>query len=153
MRLVGALPLPSRGQVQNTKVHFNPLPKIPMTHHAPPAEKLLTRQACRRPPDTDRQLPVAEVRRFQALDGLRVERDHVAFDPVSYTHLDVYKRQVSAGRMTQKHASGLLPAPVNASGAFIAGLLTGKVVEMPKDPEFKRRISGLLAQLKGKDAA
>ena len=63
------------------------------------------------------------------------------------------ERAVSAGRMTQKHASGLLPAPVNASGAFIAGLLTGKAVEMPKAPEFKRRISGLLAQLKGKDAA
>jgi hypothetical protein len=31
-----------------------------------------------RSPDTDRQLPVAEVRRFQALDGLRVESDEVA---------------------------------------------------------------------------
>ena len=80
LRLIGAFPLPARGQVQNTKIHFNPLPKMPMTHRAPPAEKLLTRQACCRPSDPDRQLSVAEVRSFQALDGLRVERDHVALD-------------------------------------------------------------------------
>lgn len=80
LRLIGAFPLPARGQVQNTKIHFNPLPKIPMTHRAPPVEKLLTRQACCRPSDPDRQLPVAEVRSFQALDGLRVERDKVALD-------------------------------------------------------------------------
>ena len=80
LRLIGALPLPSRGQVQNTKVHFNPLPKIPMTHRAPPAEKLLPRQACRSSTYSDRQFPVAEVRSFQALDGLRVERDKVALD-------------------------------------------------------------------------
>jgi hypothetical protein len=59
---------------------FALLRKIPMTHHAPPAEKLLTRQACRRPPDPDRQFPVAEVRSFQALDCLRVEGDKVALD-------------------------------------------------------------------------
>jgi hypothetical protein len=38
------------------------------------------RQACRRPPDPDRQFPVAEVRSFQALDCLRVEGDKVALD-------------------------------------------------------------------------
>ena len=63
------------------------------------------------------------------------------------------ERAVRAGLMTQQHASGLLPAPITASGAFIAGLLTGQPVEMSKDPEFKRRISGLLDQLKGGKAA
>lgn len=63
------------------------------------------------------------------------------------------ERAVRSGLLTQQHAAGLLPAPINASGAFIAGLLTGKLVEMPKDPEFKRRISGLLEQLKGGKAA
>ena len=80
LRLIGAFPLPARGQVQNTKIHFNPLPKIPMTHRAPPEKKLLTRQACCRPSDPDRQFPVAEVRRFQSLDGAGVKGDEVAFD-------------------------------------------------------------------------
>ena len=40
LRLIGALSLPSRGQVQNTKIHFNPLPQIQMTHRAPPAKIL-----------------------------------------------------------------------------------------------------------------
>ena len=40
LRLIGAFPLPARGQVQNTKIHFNPLPQIQMTHRAPPAKIL-----------------------------------------------------------------------------------------------------------------
>lgn len=62
-------------------------------------------------------------------------------------------RAVRSGLLTQQHAAGLLPAPINASGAFIAGLITGQTMEMPKDPEFKRRIGILLRQLKGGEAA
>jgi hypothetical protein len=51
-----------------------------MTHDAPPAAKLLARQACRSSAYPDRQLPVAEVRSFQALDGAGVEGDKVALD-------------------------------------------------------------------------
>ncbi len=74
--------------------------------------------------------------------GNDVERREAALD-----------RAVRSGRLTPQHAAGLLPAPVNASGAFIAGLLTGQPAEMPKDPEFRRRIGDLLRQLKGGEAA
>lgn len=62
-------------------------------------------------------------------------------------------RAVRSGLMTESHAAGLLPPPASASGAVIAGLLTGHPVELPKDPEFRRRIGDLLRQLKGGEAA
>ena len=62
-------------------------------------------------------------------------------------------RAVASGRLSSQHAAGLLPPPINAKGAFIAGLIGGPPAPMPNDPEFRRRIDGLLRQLKGGEAA
>jgi hypothetical protein len=49
---------------------------------------------------------------------------------------------------------GLLPPPINAKGHVIAGLLSGDAsAPMPRDPEFRRRITGLLRQIKGGESA
>lgn len=62
-------------------------------------------------------------------------------------------RAVASGRLSSQHAAGLLPPPINAKGACIAGLIGGPPAPMPNDPEFRRRIAGLLRQLKGGVAA
>lgn len=63
-------------------------------------------------------------------------------------------RAVADGRLRREHADGLLPPPINAKGLVIAGLLTGDIpAQMPRDPEFKARIDGLLKQLKRNKAA
>jgi hypothetical protein len=72
-------------------------------------------------------------------------------DPVR--RQDALDRAVSAGRLSSQHAAGLLPPPINAKGAFIAGLLGGPPVPMPADAAFQQRIAGLLAKIKGGDAA
>lgn len=73
-------------------------------------------------------------------------------DPVRRnTALD---RAVADGRLRREHVDGLLPPPINAKGLVIAGLLTGDIpAQMPRDPEFKARIDGLLKQLKRNKAA
>jgi hypothetical protein len=64
-------------------------------------------------------------------------------------------RAVERGLLTGEQVAGFLPAPapVTPQGAAIAGLLSGKVVEMPRDPEFRRRIAALRDVLKGKAKA
>ena len=66
---------------------------------------------------------------------------------------EVIRSAVDRGLLTQEQANPYLPAPVTPQGEFIAGLLTGNVVQMPNDPEFRKRISGLKAMLKGGKAA
>ncbi len=66
---------------------------------------------------------------------------------------DAYDRIVAErrrqGRLTQEQASAYLPAPITQQGRAIAGLLTGERVEIPKDPDFRKRIAGLAKILKG----
>ncbi len=62
-------------------------------------------------------------------------------------------RAVASGRLSSQHAAGLLPPPINAKGSCIAGLIGGPPAPMPNDPEFRRRIAGLLRQLTGGEAA
>lgn len=66
---------------------------------------------------------------------------------------EVIRSAVDRGLMTQEQANPYLPAPVTPQGEFIAGLLTGNVVQMPNDPEFRKRIAGLKSMLKGGKAA
>jgi xanthine dehydrogenase iron-sulfur cluster and FAD-binding subunit A len=73
-------------------------------------------------------------------------------DPVR--RQDALDRAVAAGRLSGHHAAGLLPPPINAKGHVIAGLLSGDAsAPMPRDPEFRRRITGPLRQIKGGEAA
>lgn len=61
---------------------------------------------------------------------------------------------VADGRLRREHVDGLLPPPINAKGHVIAGLLSGDMsAPMPRDPEFRSRISALLRQLQGDRAA
>ena len=63
-------------------------------------------------------------------------------------------RAVADGRLRREHVDGLLPPPINAKGHVIAGLLSGDIsAPMPRDPEFRMRISALLRQLHGDQAA
>ena len=63
-------------------------------------------------------------------------------------------RAVADGRLRREHVDGLLPPPINAKGHVIAGLLSGDMsAPMPRDPEFRSRISALLRQLQGDRAA
>ena len=63
-------------------------------------------------------------------------------------------RAVADGRLRREHVDGLLPPPINAKGHVIAGLLSGDMsAPMPRDPEFRMRISALLQQLHGDQAA
>ena len=66
---------------------------------------------------------------------------------------EVIRSAVDRGLITQEQANPHLPAPVTPQGEFIAGLLTGNVVQMPNDPEFRKRIARLKAMLKGGKAA
>jgi len=88
---------------------------------------------------------------------VRASSDHPRWVP-SLGHDPVRRqaaldRAVASGRLSSQHAAGLLPPPINAKGAFIAGLIGGPPAPMPNDPEFRRRIDGLLRQLKGGEAA
>ena len=63
-------------------------------------------------------------------------------------------RAIADGRLRREHVDGLLPPPINAKGHVIAGLLSGDMsAPMPRDPEFRSRISALLRQLQGDRAA
>lgn len=71
--------------------------------------------------------------------------------------VDAIQLAESRGLLTRSQAAAYLPAPTTPEdrerGAVIAGLLTGNVAPMPKDPEFKARIGKLLAVLKQDQAA
>lgn len=71
--------------------------------------------------------------------------------------VDAIKLAEERGLLTHSQAMTYLPAPITAEdqarGAVIAGLLTGTVAPMPKDPEFKARVSQLLEVLKPGEAA
>lgn len=61
---------------------------------------------------------------------------------------------VFAGYLTQEQVQGYLPAPeATSAGQAIAGLLTGKVVDLPQDDATKARLEGLRAMLQRKPAA
>lgn len=70
---------------------------------------------------------------------------------------DAIKQATERGLLTHAQASAYLPAPITEQektrGNAIAGLLTGDVVSIPHDPEFKQRISELSEILKQKVAA
>jgi hypothetical protein len=72
---------------------------------------------------------------------------------IAFAGLAALDRAVESGRLSSQHAAGLLPPPINEKGAFIAGLIGGPPVAMPNDPEFRRRIAGLIRQLKGGEKA
>jgi len=68
-------------------------------------------------------------------------------DPAGRKHaLELAVRQ---GRLGASFVAGLLPPPMDARGEAIAGLLTGKLAALPNDPEFRNRVAGLLANLRG----
>jgi hypothetical protein len=54
------------------------------------------------------------------------------------------------GLLTRSQVAAYLPAPTTERGAAIAGLLTGNVVAMPKDPEFRRHIAELKRVLRNR---
>lgn len=71
--------------------------------------------------------------------------------------VDAIQLGQSRGRLTRAQAATYLPEPMSAEdqarGAVIAGLLTGNIVPLPKDPEFKAQIRKMLAMLKTEKAA
>lgn len=71
--------------------------------------------------------------------------------------VDAIKAAEERGLLTHSQACAYLPAPITAEeqqrGAAIAGLLTGTQTPMPKDPEFRDRITELISVLKKSEAA
>lgn len=58
-------------------------------------------------------------------------------------------RAMTEGLLTTDQAKHYLPAPdITPAGAAIAGLLTGKVVELPRDDATRERLAALRASLK-----
>lgn len=58
-------------------------------------------------------------------------------------------RAMTEGLLTTDQAKHYLPAPdITPAGAAIAGLLTGKVVELPQDDATRERLAALRASLK-----
>lgn len=67
---------------------------------------------------------------------------------------DVVMRAVQDGLLTHERAQAYLPAPdITPAGQAIAGLLTGKVVDLPQDNATKARLEALRAALQRKPAA
>ena len=70
---------------------------------------------------------------------------------------DAIQAAEARGLLTRSQAAAYLPAPITsedqARGAVIAGLLTGTVAPMPKDPQFKANVGKLLSVLKQERAA
>lgn len=71
--------------------------------------------------------------------------------------VDAIKAAEERGLLTRSQVSAYLPAPITKEeqerGAAIAGLLTGNVAPIPKDPEFRARIAELVSVLKKPEAA
>jgi hypothetical protein len=60
-------------------------------------------------------------------------------------------RAMTEGLLTTDQAKHYLPAPhITPAGAAIAGLLTGKVVELPQDDATRKRLAALRASLASK---
>lgn len=60
-------------------------------------------------------------------------------------------RAMTEGLLTTDQAKHYLPAPhITPAGAAIAGLLTGKVVELPQDDATRKRLTALRASLASK---
>lgn len=70
---------------------------------------------------------------------------------------DAVKAACERGLLTNKQAQNYLSLPLSEEdknrGNAIAGLITGNVYQLPDDPKFRERISGLLSTLKKKDEA